>query len=72
MYKMLLNYMGHGSVDMLPPEYLSALAHLAVLHYRSSSMFISRERALRLAGLPPRLNRDRPSGSRSRRDGDGS
>ena len=54
MYSALLNYMGQGTVDMLPSEHLKQLAHLAVLHYRSSKVFVSPERVRMIAGLPPR------------------
>ncbi len=54
MYAALLNYMGHGSVDTLPTEHLKVIAHLAMLQYRSSHVFVSPQRARRMAGLPPR------------------
>ena len=54
MYAALLNYMGHGSVDTLPKEHLKLIAHLAMLNYRSSNIYVSPERARSMAGLPPR------------------
>ena len=62
MYAALLNYMGHGTVDTLPPEHLRLIAHLAMLHYRSSNIYVSPQRARKMAGLPPR-----PTPPRSRR-----
>lgn len=54
MYAALLNYMGHGSVDPLPKEHLKLIAHLAMLHYQSSNIYVSPQRARSIAGLPPR------------------